>query len=216
MSELEDSFARLLGRQPTNAERQQLYQVRDALALKNNDALWLVLMALQYHQTMYTRFPDLIKQAATDTLIQFSKTANDTIAATKEAAKADLAKAVSATARDVARLTAAKEAGTWIATCLLVCCVAFSGFGWYIHRTAYAAGYSKGYGNAYIEARDDKVAAAWANTPQGRAAYRLAQAGSIDMLIKCDQPGWELHQDVCYVHKLSNGTIYGWKIRGKP
>jgi hypothetical protein len=41
MSELDDSFAKLLGRQPSDAERQQLYTVRDALGLKNNDALWL-------------------------------------------------------------------------------------------------------------------------------------------------------------------------------
>ena len=48
MSDLDDSFAKLLARQPTDAERQRLYQVRDALGLKNNDALWLVLMALEH------------------------------------------------------------------------------------------------------------------------------------------------------------------------
>ena len=36
MSELDDSFARLLGRQPTDAERQQvLYRVKDALELRH-------------------------------------------------------------------------------------------------------------------------------------------------------------------------------------
>ena len=39
MSDLDDSFAKLLGRQPSDAERQNLYRVRDALGLKNNDAL---------------------------------------------------------------------------------------------------------------------------------------------------------------------------------
>ena len=38
-SSLDDSFAKLLGRQPSDAERQQLYRVRDALELKNNDAV---------------------------------------------------------------------------------------------------------------------------------------------------------------------------------
>ena len=37
MSELDDSFARLLGRQPTDKERQALYRVRDALRLKSTD-----------------------------------------------------------------------------------------------------------------------------------------------------------------------------------
>ncbi|MYM21473.1 protein mobE [Duganella sp. FT135W] len=213
MNELDDSFAKLLGRQPTDAERQQIYQIRDALGLKNNDALWLVLMVLQYHQTMYARFPDLIKQAAINTLREFQKTADATLVSTKESAKLELARAVSATARDVARLTAAKHAAIWISACALSCCITFGAFGWYIHENAYAAGFAKGYGNAYLTVKDEKAAAAWANTPQGKAAYRLAQAGSIDSLIKCDQPGWKVVQGACYVHNLSDGTTYGWRIR---
>lgn len=213
MHDLEDSFAKLLGRQPTDAERQQLYQVRDALGLKNNDALWLVLMALQYHQAMYARFPELIKQAAIDTLSEFQKTADTTLVSTKALAKLELAKAVSATARDIARLSAARHAAIWIAACALACCVAIGAFGWYVHQDAYAAGYAKGYANAYSDAKEEKAAAAWANTPQGKAAYRLAQVGSIDSLIKCNQPGWEVVQGFCYVHNFSDGTTYGWRIR---
>lgn len=64
MSELDDSFAKLLGRQPTDRERQELYRVREALGLKNNDALWLVLMALQHYQSLYAGIPASIKDAA--------------------------------------------------------------------------------------------------------------------------------------------------------
>ena len=48
MSELDDSFAKLLGKQPSDSERQHLYRVRDALDLKNHDAIWMILMALQH------------------------------------------------------------------------------------------------------------------------------------------------------------------------
>jgi hypothetical protein len=64
MSELDDSFAKLLGRQPSDAERQQLYKVRDALGLKNNDALWLVLIALQHYENIYASIPASITAAA--------------------------------------------------------------------------------------------------------------------------------------------------------
>ena len=57
MSELDDSFARLLGRQPTDAERQQLYRVKDALGLDISDALWQVLFVLQFYQTQYEKMP---------------------------------------------------------------------------------------------------------------------------------------------------------------
>lgn len=102
MSELDDSFAKLLGRQPSDAERQQLYTVRDALGLKNNDALWLVLMALQHYQDQYERFPNAIALAAKETLANFKATADATVKASAEAAKADLAQAVALAAREVA------------------------------------------------------------------------------------------------------------------
>ena len=98
MSDLDDSFAKLLGRQPSDAERQSLYRVRDALGLKNNDALWLVLMALQHYQGQYEKFPQAIAQAAKDTLVNFKVTADATVKASAEAAKADLAQAVAAAA----------------------------------------------------------------------------------------------------------------------
>jgi hypothetical protein len=75
MNSLDDTFTKLLGRQPSDYERQQLYRVRDALDIKNNDALWLVLMALQHYQSMYEEFPSLIGSAAHDALVDFKKVA---------------------------------------------------------------------------------------------------------------------------------------------
>ncbi len=213
---LDDSFARLLGRQPSDAERQQLYKVRDALELKNNDALWLVLMALQYYQDQYERFPKAIALAASETLVGFKKTADMLIQASAEATKADLAKAVAKTAQDVANHTASKQMWQWAAGCLALTFMSFGGFGWYLHSQAYAAGYNSGYGVGYTEAKDEKAAAAWANTPEGKAAYRLAQAGSMASLIHCNQPGWEVEKGTCYPHPVtkSNGSTatYGWRL----
>jgi len=59
-----DAFARLLGRQPSNSERARLNHVRDELGLRGNDALWLVLTALQYHQCLYEAIPRKIEIAA--------------------------------------------------------------------------------------------------------------------------------------------------------
>jgi hypothetical protein len=66
MSDLEDIFTKLLGRQPSDADRQALYRVRDALGIKNNDALWLVIMALQSYDERYKAIPQAISKAATD------------------------------------------------------------------------------------------------------------------------------------------------------
>lgn len=61
---LEESYARLLGRQPSEDERRNLYRVRDALDLRDNDALFVVLMALQHYQTLYESIPNQIAKAS--------------------------------------------------------------------------------------------------------------------------------------------------------
>jgi len=106
MSNLDDSFTKLLGRQPSDAERQRLYRVRDALGLKNNDALWLVLIALQHYEQLYAGIPERIEAAA--------KKAAQSAAAQAQAdinsAVAQLVPNVEAAVREGARWALAQEA----------------------------------------------------------------------------------------------------------
>lgn len=211
MRDLDDSFARLLGRQPSDAERQDLYRVRDALGLKNNDALWLVLMALQHYQSQYERFPQEITQAASDVLSNIKATADAAVKASSEAAKQDLAKAVADTAQRVAASTAHKQQAQWIVTAVAVITLTFAGSWWYAFRMGSDAGYNLGYGVGYNEAKDEKAAAAWANTPEGRLAYRFAQTGGLSNLAKCDKPGWEIEKGVCFPRPVAN-KLHGWRL----
>ncbi|MBD3816327.1 MAG: protein mobE [Halothiobacillus sp.] len=212
MSDLDDSFSKLLGRQPSDAERQNLYRVRDALGLKNNDALWLVLMALQHYQDQYEKFPQAIAQAAKDTLVNFKVTADATVKASAEAAKADLAQAVATAAQKVAHNTSAKQMWRWAAVCIAVAFLSAGLLGWYMYKSGMDSGYKAGYGIGYNEAKDEKAAAAWANTPEGRLAYSFAQTGSLTKLARCNMPGWYVENGACYVKPSSDGNIYGWKL----
>lgn len=57
MPDLESAFEKLLGRQPSEQEVQELYRVKNGLNIGDNDALWIVLMALQSYETLYRRVP---------------------------------------------------------------------------------------------------------------------------------------------------------------
>ena len=59
---LETAFQKLTGRAPTDADRERLYRVKDALRLPNNDALWSLLIALDYHQSLYEQIPSRIEK----------------------------------------------------------------------------------------------------------------------------------------------------------
>lgn len=212
MIEIEDSFAKLLGRQPSDTERNQLYHVRDALGLQNNDALWLIIMALQHYQRQYELFPHAIAQAAKDSLVNFKVVADATAKASVESAKAEMAQAVAQTAREVAHHVAGKESAQWILGCVVASCIAFGGFGLYMHYTGLESGFKNGYGTALEEIKDGKAAMAWANTPEGRLAYQFAQTTNFRELASCARPGWKVKEGYCLPFTDQNNLIYGWQM----
>lgn len=60
MDNIESSFKSMLGRQPSEKEIESLYRVKNALNIRDNDALWLILMALESYDTLYSKYPTLI------------------------------------------------------------------------------------------------------------------------------------------------------------
>lgn len=111
MPDVERSFERLLGRQPTDKEIQNLYRVKSALDLKDNDALWLILIALESYDTLYRRYPGMVNaELAKSVELQRAAIATIADAETKKAI-GELSQAVNRASEAVAlRLTQA----SWI------------------------------------------------------------------------------------------------------
>jgi hypothetical protein len=217
MPELSESFERLLGRQPTDKEVQDLLRVRDALGIKNNDALWLVLMALQHYQAQYERIPGIIDNVLKHLELKARTLADIQMRASAESVKEDLANAVAAASHDVARKVAGTQRLIWIAACAVIVSLTVVVGGWYVHKAAYEAGASYGYGLGYDEAKNQVARAAWANTPEGRSAYQLAQFADVKALAACSMPGWskELQGEgrvLCAPRKADDGALYGWYV----
>ena len=212
MNNLDENFTKLLGRQPTDFEKQQLYATGEALGIKNNDALWLILMALQHHQALYNQIPARIQKSANVTLNNLKVAADLAMSESAGKANAALAQAVADVAKEVASNTSKKQKWQWAAGCISAAFLSTSLLTWYVHSTAYQAGINSGFGAGYSEAKDQKAAAAWANTPEGQSAYKLAQAGSINVLLNCNKPGWSIENGVCFVKMAKDGFIYGWRI----
>ncbi len=116
----EAAFEKLLGRASTPAEREQLWRVQSALGLRNNDALWLVLYALQFYESLYRQFPREIGKEAKRILDETRTAADASIRASVESAKADLAKAIASAARDVARDAARRQMLQWLVVGMLL------------------------------------------------------------------------------------------------
>ena len=213
MNELDTSFAELLGRQPTDAERQDLYRVRDALGLKNNDAIWLVIMALQHYQTLYEKIPASIAEAAKEMNTEVKAAATKEANAAMKKAEAQLMTAVASSANKVARQVAGKVKIQWIVVCVAVVTTCLGATGWY----AFQAGEKYGWGQGYQKMEVEEAVAQWALTPEGQEAYELAQAGAdMKVLARCTRKGWYKKSfengTACIPGTDKDGTIRGWRI----
>ena len=208
MNELDDSFAVLLGRQPSDRERQNLYRVRDALKLKNNDAVWLLLMTLEHYDTLYRRYPALMVAAAKEITTDVRETA----AAQARAAAADTTKALAHAVATAATASAKKAAGAqmlkWATGCFLAAMGCISTIGWWANGKGQREGYAIGY-EAARERYENAVAVdSWANSHEGQLAYELAKAGSLRELATCSGHGWVEREGVCY----PGSKAHGWRL----
>jgi hypothetical protein len=122
---VEEAFAKVVGRQPSEAERGRLYRIRDALGLRDNDAFWYIVMVLEHYDALYRDYPSLIREEARRTIEEARRAF--AAAAEVEAAKAQtaLAQQVAETSVAIARKLAERPVGAHRVTAMFAAAVAF-------------------------------------------------------------------------------------------
>lgn len=200
MPELEQAFSALLKRQATDEEIQHLYRVRDALGIRPNDALWQVLIALQYYQQQYERFPAEISKTCEAVLARVNETATKSAQAAADGAKQDLAQAVARAVSSATRGASWPQIARWCLASVVTLALLLGGTFW--------ASYQLGARSAQEESR---ARGTWADSAEGRLAYDLARIGSLRTILRCEGPGWQLHAGKCFPQPY-NSTVYGWDV----
>jgi hypothetical protein len=211
MSELDDNFTQLLGRQPTDKEIQALYRVRDALKLKATDAVWLLLMVLQHYETLYGTFPARIAEAAREATHTARETALAQAKAVGEKTKAALAEAVREAAVGSARQAAGAQLWKWASVAATVVTLSIGFVGWSQFGRGERAGFATGWATATRQCQTAAAAASWANTPEGQLGYGLAKAGSLRDLATCSGRGWIAKDGICFAQS-EHGRVHGWRL----
>jgi hypothetical protein len=212
VGELDDSFARLLDRQPTDKEKQALYRVRDALKLRATDSVWQLLMVLEHYETLYEKIPGLIADAAKDVTKTARATAEAQTRAAQEETKKALMHAVQAAAIASAKYGARAETirrAAWMTAGLVLGALV-------IFLLAFKTGERKGSAAAADATRTQcgyvAAMAAWGNSAEGAIAHRLAEIGSLRTVASCDAPGWERSRDGMCVVRPYKGKTFGWRL----
>jgi hypothetical protein len=149
---IEESFAKALGRAPTDAQRERLHRLREALDLRDNDALWTVVIALEHYDALYREYPARLGE-------ETARAIEGARAAFAAAAAVEAAKAQATLAQQVAR-TSAKLAQRLVARPLRVEWLAAACAVWVLFGAlCMAAGARLGSGASPLGARTTMVPA---------------------------------------------------------
>jgi len=211
MGDREDAFNQLLERQSTDGDRQRLYRARDTLNIKPTDAVWRLLMVLEYYQTMYEKIPHQIADAARNATDTIRVTAEAQAKAARDETKKGLMKAVTEAVRATARQYARAEHFKWVSVAVSIVSITVLAVGWGENRRGQAQGWAAGESSAKAECAYATKLSTWALTPDGTGAYALEKLGSLHDLVSCAGRGLERKGDWC-VTQPDRGKPYRWRV----
>jgi hypothetical protein len=103
---IESSFEQIVGRKASEPERARLYRLRDALGLRDNDAFWSIVMALEHYDSFFRAYPAQLAEVTERTLgsvrVACAAAAEKEVAAIQRALTEQVAVASAALARKLA------------------------------------------------------------------------------------------------------------------
>ena len=208
MSDIKAAMKLIGGVEPTPQQIQRVQAIAHSLDITANDPMLSILIALDCYHGIFSDLPTKAKELGHSAAVSAStraKLAADL--AVKEAVQ-NLTPEVEKAMGQVVSRVATRQMFQWGAGALAVAAVCIGLTSWF----ARSSGVEYGKALGYAEAKDEKAAAAWANTPEGKAAYQLGKFGELQNLAQCNGKGWAVEKGVCFVNTASDG-IHGWRVR---
>ena len=176
-----EKYRALLGRAPSRIETERLERIASVLGLRDNDALWIVLIALEDYDRRYRRAPARIEEALARAIESVRDSADhETRAAAARAIEA-IADEAGRIGQEIAAKTTGRDRARWMTIMAGVCATTL----FLTAVGAYYAGHKTG-------AAATSDAAAWVVSNEGRQARALAGTGSLPLLTACIDDGWRI------------------------
>lgn len=197
-----------LGRQATADEMTEIHRIQAAQKLHNSDPFLSIYATLLAHSSMIDAAPAKLNASMEQFASRATTIANAEVQRLAAETTNEIAKAVSTASQKVAKDVAGASRWRW----MLAASVGLSITFFFIGYTSFRAGQTAGHQAGLMEARDEKAAANWANTPQGRYAKVLMNSPDLEALRNCSRPGWYTKKGVCFAGQVPNSGIYGWKL----
>lgn len=118
-----EKFEQLFNRKPTEEELAEFLRIQQVLGIRDNDAIWAVILALQYYGSLYKLIPEQVESH----MSMVSKNVESLAEAQTAKAQADLSTAVIDQAQKLAAKIDYLKIG-WITLAVLGCLLLFGSF----------------------------------------------------------------------------------------
>lgn len=202
------AFEAAFQRKPTQEEVDRLARVMNVLDVRENDAIMVLMIVLEFYNGLYSSMPGRIEAAAKTAVGETKETTQRVAATAAQLAHSDLVEQLGKAVNQVASDTAKKQQWKALAIGIGAASISLLITGW----MAFDQGKEAGYSAAIKVARNESAAATWANTPEGQLAYRLALVGSLQQVARCSAPGWKVKNGACLPYPDADGSLHGWAL----
>ncbi|GLS04841.1 hypothetical protein GCM10007860_19890 [Chitiniphilus shinanonensis] len=202
------AFEAAFQRKPPQEEVDRLARVMNVLDVRENDAIMVLMIVLEFYNGLYSSMPGRIEAAAKTVVRETKETTRQVAATAAQLAHSDLVEQFGKALNQVASDTARKQQWKALAIGIGAASISLLITGW----MAFDQGKEAGYGAAIKVARNESAAATWANTPEGQLAYRLALVGSLQQVARCSAPGWKVKNGACLPYPDADGSLHGWAL----
>ncbi|NLP65560.1 hypothetical protein [Paraburkholderia sacchari] len=216
MKPIEQALQTLIKRDPTPDEVAQFYKVKEICGFSEHDSVWALLLAFGHYEILYGEIPGKITEQTVKLLADHKLSLEAAAEAAERAVRGSMIENVTKTTRDMA--DRAIEAGKVIAShehrrklifavlgAFALSVAAAGALAW----GAYKAGERSGAVGAMLDA-------AWAQSPDGRAARTFAQLNNMQGMLDC-APNYQTHKEgsatYCIPYDESTRRTFGWRIK---
>lgn len=205
MADVSKAIGLISGGIPTPHQVQRVQAIAHALDIPNSDPMLPILVALDQYHGVFAELPEKMKKAAAEVSKAAAENTKHQVNLGLVAAIHQMGPQIGDALVDHAKALNQVDRAKWIGGVVLVVAMVFTAFGWLTHTSGFSSGFEAGKTAGYKAAAEEKATAAWANTDQGRLAFDLAQAGSLEMLANCNGRGWKLSRGICSPQPYSEG-----------
>jgi hypothetical protein len=210
---LQRAFAAFHKRPPSSDDMYRILGITGPIGIGEDDTFAALIVYLDYVTESLKGIPTEFKENYDKGVEHYRQCLQDRAQEIALATEKSVVDTVERLAEKSARAVSVRTMALWIGGAIVAAAVAVAGMGYVIHEKGSESGYMAGYADALDENISITARQTWAETEDGKTAFKMHQAGQLKMLALCSGPGWIIQkqdgQSVCLPERSKQG-LQGW------